>query len=639
MDHNFNKFQYFTIVLAFICSSVLSQEIGSPWIDVRGKSNKEVEKLLRNEVRNIDSYSIEIIEETQIQLQEENDSRTIDFNNRKVTLRTALNTAIDEKNYLSIEVNDLKDQLALKQSEVSALEQKIADSDSSSAMSKQLIIGEKARIKDELTKIPYYEVLIARVKDFPENASNVSDYDNKMSHEISKMAIESQLGIDIIKKTIVKDGTLTENAVLTSLSGKANSNLTLALLDVINKNTGKLTFDRYRYGLVTVYPFQEEEVSLGKTPSMSGIDVNVEIVTTTDKGIAGDLPKVEKRKLNNLLNEKKLKNGDSESQIKRLARNSKRLISLENGKIKRNNQAVRDYNERKKGIIPLIADYKDQLNFSTSELSASVQNFSVSKSSYESHLFSESYVEVFPWEGYTSADESIAEKYAEFAVESFQEFLTSKKSEYLKEESKVTQDLHSEIKESKKTDVVLNKIKLLGKFAKSKGRRMQLSIYIAYNYGFQFEQIGDSSHIASIAPVSKTTKGSAASTKPSSNMSFNLNITSSPTGADVKSGRKKLGITPLKTYLEPGLHSLVIKKKGYKPAMEVLEVNSSGVLLTGSESHFVLQADDEKKAFNKLYIYGGLAAVGGGAALYLLSQGENETTKETGSVSVTIQIP
>ena len=70
--------------------------------------------------------------------------------------------------------------------------------------------------------------------------------------------------------------------------------------------------------------------------------------------------------------------------------------------------------------------------------------------------------------------------------------------------------------------------------------------------------------------------------------------------------------------------------------MEVLEVNSSGVVLDGSESHFVLQAE-EKKSFNKMYMYGGIAILGGGAAFYLMNS--EEESKETGSVSVTIVIP
>ena len=75
-------------------------------------------------------------------------------------------------------------------------------------------------------------------------------------------------------------------------------------------------------------------------------------------------------------------------------------------------------------------------------------------------------------------------------------------------------------------------------------------------------------------------------------------------------------------------------KEGFKPAMEVLEINSAGLLVKDSKSHFVLQAE-EKKSFNKIYIYG--AILGGGAAFYLMNS--EEESKKTGSVSVTIVIP
>ena len=635
----YRKGIYLSAVVGTILSTnVFCQEIGSPWIDMRGKNNKEVEETLVKEVATLSSYSSEIIEDTKNKLESENDKRTIDFNNRKVVLRTDLNTAIDEKNDISIEVNDLKDQLALNQSEVSALEQKITDADSSSTMSKLLIEGEKSRIKDELTKIPFFEVMIARVKNFPEDVSNVSDYDNKMSHEISRTAIENQLGVNIIKQTIVQDGTLTEDLVTTSLSGKANSNLTLALITVVNPVTNKLSFDRYRYGVVTVYPFQKEDVSLTVTTAMSGIDAEVEIVQNMSEGISRDLPDDEKRRLNNLLNEKRLKNGDSESQIKRLARNSKRLIALENSKIERNNKAVVDYKERIENILPIIEEFGSQLSLSVNDLTTAVDNFAVAQTDYENHVFSESYVEVFPWEGYASADESITDKYGEFAVESFQEFLTSIKSEYLREETEATRDTYSEIKESKKTDVVLNKIKLLGKFAESKGRRTQLSIYIAYNFGFEFEQAKTPDELVAVispetTPAPKPAVPRRKEVRPPAKPRINLSVTSNPSGATVEASGKRLGKTPLKIYLEPGMYSLTVTKKGYQAGMDVIDVSSTGITST----ELVLEPEEKvaKKSGNKTIIWAGVAILGGGA--YFLLSGDSEP--KTGSLSVTIKIP
>ena len=46
----------------------------------------------------------------------------------------------------------------------------------------------------------------------------------------------------------------------------------------------------------------------------------------------------------------------------------------------------------------------------------------------------------------------------------------------------------------------------------------------------------------------------------------------------------------------------------------------------------------EKKSFNKMYLWGGLTVLVGGTAIYLMNE-EQEQTKETGSVTITIEIP
>tara|TARA_B100000315_G_scaffold225484_1_gene231758 strand:- start:888 stop:2816 length:1929 start_codon:yes stop_codon:yes gene_type:complete len=634
---------YFIVVIATILSTTaLSQEIGSPWIDVSGKNNKEIEEIIIKDIKTLKSYTARKIEGTVTEMQNEDENRRLEYNNNKSDLRTALNSAIDTKNDISMEVNDLIDQLALYKSEVSALQQKILDADSSTAMSNLLINEQKEIIKDELTKIPFFEVCIARKKGIGEDV-NPGNIDDKMNHEISKLAIGNQLGMKIVKQTIIKDGTLNAETVQSVLAGKANANLTLAQIPV-EQNDGSILFDRYLYGLVTVYPFQEKDVSLTTTPGMGGIDIEFDILNTTSQGIATDLPSDEKRRLNTILNDKKIKNGDSESQVKRLARTAKRLIATENSKISRNTKNSDDYGDQIKNINPLIDDLGSQLNELDGEQQLANAKFHVAKTEYEKHVFNESYVEVFPWEGYISADASIMDSYASFAVESFQEFLTSIKSEYLREETELAGESFSEVKESKKSNVKLNEIKLLGKFAEKKGKRSKLSIYIAYNFGFEFEQATDTQPEVVERLTAKVSKKPARpvhkATTPS--LSNNLTVTTSPPGAIVKAGRKTLGTTPLKAYLEPGLHSLVVAKDGYQNAMEMVDVDGSKVVT----SHIVLQAlpaqektvaKQQKKGGNKLLILAGTAILGGGAAFYLISQQEEEP--QTGSVTISIDIP
>ena len=630
---------YFVVVIATILSTTaFSQGIGSPWIVVRGKTNKEIEKILKNDIKTLKSYTARKVEGTVTEMQDEDEKRRLEYNNNKSDLRAALNSAIDMKNDIAMEVNDSIDQLALYKSEVNTLQQKIADADSSTSMSNQLINDEKEIVRDELTKIPFFEVCIARKKGIGET-EDPTIYDDKMNHEISKLAIGNQLGMKIVKQTIIKDGTLNAEMMSAVLAGKANANLTLAQIPVEQEDESIL-FDRYLYGLVTVYPFQEKDVSLTATTGMSHIVIEFEILNTTNQGIAKDLPSVEKRRLSGILNEKKIKNSDSESQVKRLARTAKRLIATENSKISRNTQNKDDYNEQIKNIKPLIEDLENQFYILHEEQELSNAKFNIAKVEYENHVFTESYVEVFPWEGYASADATIMDNYASFAVESFREFLTSIKSEYLREETEIFGDSFSEIKESRKSNVKLNEIKLLGKFAEKKGKRSKLSIYIAYNFGFEFEQATVSQFTDTKVPTI-TTPSRPTYLKPTPTITNNLFVSSTPSGAVISSGGIILGTTPLNKYLEPGLYSLVVTKDGYRRSMDVIEVTSYKV----ATSHIVLLAlpiqektdVTQQKGSNKFLIWAGAAILGGGAAYYLISQQEEEP--QTGSVTITIQIP
>ena len=623
-----------------------SQDIGSEWLNVRGMNNQQIETMMKKEIDGLKTYTPEVLEKAMVSMNNENDARITEFNDTKFSLRSELNTAIDNKNDLSIEVNDLNDDLNLRSSELSSLEQKILDADSSSNMSSQLIKGEKARVEDELTKIPFYEVMIARVKDFPKDAKNVGNYDDKMGYEIARMAIESQRGLKIINETVVSDNTLSKDRVNILLQGKANENLTLVLANRIDQKTQEVKFDRYRYGLVTVYPFQEKDVDLTLTRAMKNINCDVEIIKDINQGLAIGLPDDEKRRARSILNDAKVKNTDSESQVKRLARTSKRLIDQENRKIDRNKKTVEDINNQINILKPEIADTDANLIKTEKVLTAAIQDFNLLKEQYNSHVFNESYVEVFPWEGYASADESISEKYIEFGIESFHEFLSSIRSEYIKEETESTGDEYSEIKESKKTNVVINEIKLLGTFAMSKGRRQQLSIYIAYNYGFEFEQATDTPISGAIKTTSsKSQLSSFIKQKKSSKPKDNLKVTSKPSGANIFVSGRKIGVTPLSTYFDPGTYNLVFKKDGYQSGMDLITIKESGMTRSKTSLTRTAVADKTEQQDkgpsllskkNLILAGGGVAILGG--ALFLLNQDEEET-QQTGSVSISINIP
>jgi len=632
---------FYTLKYFLILSFLMGQEeniiMSSDWIDVHGRSSEGVKVILREETRKIDIYFVEEIDEAVNNIEIENDERTTLFNSAKANLRANLNLAIDEKNALAMTVNDLKYEAASKRTELMNYRQKISDADSSIANSTQLIQEEKERVQDELTKIPFYEVLIGKFENLPPRESPIP-YEDAIASKISREAINAQLGVDIMKKTIIQNGILSEENIVTLLKGKANTNLTRYedqryVLDKEKKK--RAIYDLYRYGLVAVYPFQEDFVDLTKTKA-SKIHVDVEAVTLAGKGLSEVLDRDNKKLLSNMISDKMLKNSDSEAQVRRLARTAKQVIRRENGKIKASKGIIARNREKIISEEPLLQGLELQLQDDLQEQRAANNSFIINQNAWNSHVASEEYVRVFAGVGQATATEEKESRFAEIAANTYEDFITSIKSEYLKEETELTEVTLSEIKESKKSDIKLNSIKIVGKFSERKFGRINLITYVAYNFGFAFEQVTDSQFTDTKAPTI-TTPSRPTYVKPTPSIYYNLTVTTSPSGALVKSGRKTLGTTPLQTYLEPGFHNLVVTKDGYKTAMDVIEVNSSGVVLDSPESHFVLQGE-VKKEFNKIYLWGGLAVLGGGAAIYLMSQDEQQA-KETGSVTITIEIP
>ena len=104
-------------------------------------------------------------------------------------------------------------------------------------------------------------------------------------------------------------------------------------------------------------------------------------------------------------------------------------------------------------------------------------------------------------------------------------------------------------------------------------------------------------------------------------------------------------MTPLKTYLKPGTYSLVFKKDGYQPGMDLITIKESGMTNSNTRLTKTVVADGTEQkdkgssllSTKNIIIAGGSVAIIGGA-MFLLSQEEKEAQK-TGSVTISIDIP
>ena len=629
----------FFLLLSFLMGQE-EKQMSADWVNTSDQSPKKVKAIISDATRDITIKSSTVIDKAKNKIEVENDERIGQFNDIKADMRASLNNAIDDKNSIAMTVNDLKDEVALQRSNLKNYRQKISDADSSIVNSNKLIQEEKDRVQDELTKIPFYEVLIGKVENLPSDADPIP-YEDAIASKISRAAINAQLGLKIINKTIVEDGILSDESISTLLKGKANTKLTRVKKQKEDED-GNVFFDLYRYGLVAVYPFQEDDVALSKAKE-SKIEVKVEVVRRAGDGITENLGRDSKNKLRNLINEKKLKIAESASQVKRLARTAKQVIKKEKGKISTNKGFIENYNNK-------ISIEEPTLNYDISELDGYIEemqaikiNFHAVQNTYNDHVAGEQHIEVIVGEGVEISSKSMEDQFSEIAASTYEEFTTSIKSEYLKEESELKGETLSEIKESKKSDVKLNSIKIVGKFSEEgRGGKIDLIVYVAYNFGFEFEEAIDT-------PISGTIKSTPSNSQLSSitkkerplKLKDNLNVTSKPSGANVSVSGRKIGVTPLSTYLEPGTHNLVFSKAGYQPGMDLITIKASG--LTRSKTNLIRTAvadktEQQKKGGNKLLILAGTAILGGGAAFYLISQ-QGEETPQTGFVSISINIP
>ena len=284
-------------IILILSSLLFGQEsrMSSDWINVQGRTTEGVKIIIKEETRKIDIYTSNVIEEAVKSSNDENDKRRDKFNKEKNVLGAKLNKSIDSKNSTAMLVNDLKDEIADQRSQILNYQQRISDADSSILNSERLIMEEKDRVQDELTKIPFYEVLIGRFQNLSPK-KNPIPYENAIASKISREAINSQLGINIINDQIIEDGSLSMAHLRTLLKGKANTNLTKYEEQREDKK-GRVIYDLYRYGLVAVYPFQEDNVSLSKAKE-SGIEVDVEVVKSSDKGMAEVMDRDNQKELN-----------------------------------------------------------------------------------------------------------------------------------------------------------------------------------------------------------------------------------------------------------------------------------------------------------------------------------------------------
>ena len=620
---------------------LIGQNIGTDWIDVKGKTNDQIKKLISDEIKNLKIYPPKTISSEQQKLNAENEDRKYDFNSTKIKIRSELNNISAAKQSADINLINAKDAINDAYSRLKTQEQFVSDSDSSIYNNQQVIDERKVLVEEELSKIPFHAVLVSVT--YGHDGNNVKQYDNAMDYRIAKKAIDDQIGYKVIKSSIVDNGILEDEHIKTLLTGKANYTLTSTDIEEVT-DQGDLIFNRVRYGLVTVYPFQIDDNSILNSPP-KGVGKKIETFLSDSQGARTFINKYGgaslKRKIRAEEQGAESKNIESRSTIQRLGGEAKGFIDDRSKEIKKaisfRKQALLSSGQIKEEIVESVSDSTSKGD----ELQKQSIAFNAINNQYTDHIFSERHIFVDTRYQQRVENVDMIEQYIGSAFSLFDIFIDNVNSQIVKEETEITDGQLNEFEGTKKEGIQINGVRLIGRsFVRDPiTEKTELGFSMAFNYGFTFKDVDVSDLTSTPFKASKTASKTAPKPtlkrKIAAKNKYNINITSNPK-ADVFISGQKIGKTPLQYYLDPSSpHGIVLKKKGYRDETDVVSV-SAGRLVTKNYKLDKVKVEKvaKKSGGRKWLLY---AIVGGGVAY--AAMGQKKEGPKTGSLSLTISIP
>ena len=133
-------------------------------------------------------------------------------------------------------------------------------------------------------------------------------------------------------------------------------------------------------------------------------------------------------------------------------------------------------------------------------------------------------------------------------------FKKNTETQYIKENTFVEGESYQNTEFSKKSSIILNRIGFLGRNTENSDGEEALSVYMAFDFGFEFEQTEPSLSTLETSAVSKS-DWSNSSLK---GLTYNLDISTNPSGADVFISGKRIGTTPMKILYKPGNYNAIL---------------------------------------------------------------------------------
>ena len=257
-----NKIYNLFILSAFFSFSWINAQ--SQWIEVRGKSNKEILKLIQRETDKIKrTYDDDEINQV-FRDYENEDRKSVDkFSSNDSKYSQAVLHYLSRSNEASSNrlgsITDLQDLRTTMNSQI----QLINDQDSTISAQKAEIARKKNETFQDISQIEFYTVALSIIEDV--ESVKQTNYFPIMDYQIAREAANQKLGSEIVNLSLVKNGVLEKEKVQITLQGKANLDLVTMELPRENHANKQVSdevgviFDDVRYGIVAISPFDPEK--------------------------------------------------------------------------------------------------------------------------------------------------------------------------------------------------------------------------------------------------------------------------------------------------------------------------------------------------------------------------------------------
>ena len=249
----------FNLFILFTFLSVNWINAQSGWTNVKGKSNKEIFKLIENETNKIkktydDNDITKVFKDYNDEDREASNKFSVDDSKYAQAVLHYLSLSNDASSDRLGAITDLSDIRTSMETQVKL----IRDQDSTIAAEKAEITRKKNETFEDISTIEFFTVALSIIEDIEQIKQ--SDYFSTMDYEIAREATNQKLGSEIVNLSLVNNGVLTKEKVRISLQGKAN--LDLETRELLRENTSEevgVVYDDVKYGIVGISPFDPEK--------------------------------------------------------------------------------------------------------------------------------------------------------------------------------------------------------------------------------------------------------------------------------------------------------------------------------------------------------------------------------------------